>query len=115
LKNPDVALAGEALDQAEKLVSTNAADKPYVMSIRAVWLFASGKQSAGMMLATQALASAQSPMDTNRIQLLLRTMEAHLAAAKTSQSSTNQTKAVRTPDYAPITNTNQDKNPAGKP
>jgi hypothetical protein len=120
LKNPDVALAGEALDQAEKLVSTNAADKSYVMSIRAVWLFASGKQSAGMMLATQALASAQSPMDTNRIQILLRTMEAHLAAAKTNQVNTNQIKAVRTSDHVPVantnqSNTNQSKGPAGKP
>ena len=112
LANRDFVLAGEALDQAEKLSVTN---KAPVMIIRAVWLFTSGKQDAGMILATQAINSAQSPMDKNRIQLLLRTMEAHLAAAKTSQSNTNQTKAVRTPDYAPVTNTNQDKNPAGKP
>ena len=40
----DFALAGQALDQAEELEVTN---KARVMIIRAVWLFASGKQDAG--------------------------------------------------------------------
>jgi hypothetical protein len=107
LKNRDLALAGEALDQAEKLSATNAAGKSYVMSVRAVWLFASGKQRAGMMLATQALASAQSPTDTNRIQVLLKTMEAHLAAAKTNQVSTNQIHGGQKSEPAPVANTNE--------
>ena len=118
LKNRNFALAGEALDQAEKLESTN---KSYVMSIRAVWLFTSGKHDAGMMLATQALASAQSSLDTNRIQLLLKTMETHLEAAKTNQSNTNQVHAVPTPGHVSAANTNQTpatqegKDSAGKP
>jgi hypothetical protein len=72
LPKRDFALAGEALDQAEKLESTN---KASVEIIRAVWLFESGKHDAALTLATQALASAQSPMVKNNIQLLLRTME----------------------------------------
>jgi AhpC/TSA family len=112
LASRDIALAGEALDQAEKLSVTN---KAPVMIIRAVWLFASGKQDAGMILATQAINSAQSPMDKNRIQLLLRTMEAHLAATKTNQGNTNQINAAHSSDQVPVANTNQSKGPAGKP
>ncbi len=117
LPNRDFGLAGEALDQAEKLASTN---KALVMGIRAVWLFESGKRDAGMTLATQALTSAQSPMIKNNIQLLLRTMEAHLAAAKTNQVNTNQSNTARTSEHAPVantnqSNTNQSKGPAGKP
>ena len=112
LANRDFALAGEALDQAEKLSVTN---KAPVTIIRAVWLFTSGKQDAGMILATQAINSAQSPMDKNRIQLLLRTMEAHLAAAKTNQVNTNQISVVHTSDHVPVANTNQSMGPAGKP
>jgi AhpC/TSA family len=117
LANRDFALAGEALDQAEKLSVTN---KAPVTIIRAVWLFTSGKQDAGMILATQAINSAQSPMDKNRIQLLLRTMEAHLAAAKTNQGNTNQINAAHSSDQVPVantnqSNTNQSKGPAGKP
>jgi len=87
LPHRDFTLAGEALGQAEKIASTN--DLPTVMSIRAVWLFASGKPDQGLPLATQALASAQSPADQNRIKLLLHTMEAQLAAAKAKASNTN--------------------------
>jgi hypothetical protein len=112
LANRDFALAGEALDQAEKLSVTN---KAPVMIIRAAWLFASGKPDAGMILATQSLASAQSPVVKTRIQLLLRTMEAHLAAAKTNQGNTNQINAAHSSDQVPVANTNQSKDPAGKP
>ena len=112
LANRDFALAGEPLDQAEKLESTN---KSSVMIIRAVWLFESGKRDAGMTLATQSLASAQSPLVKTNIQILLRTMEAHLAAAKTNQVNTNQIKAVRTSDHVPVANTNQSKGAVGKP
>lgn len=117
LADRDIALAGEALGQAEKLSVTN---KAPVMIIRAVWLFASGKQDAGMILATQSLASAQSPVVKTRIQLLLRTMEAHLAAAKTKQGNTNQINAAHSSDQVPVantnqSNTNQSKGPVGKP
>jgi hypothetical protein len=112
LAHRDFALAGEALDQAEKLAVTN---KVPVMTIRAVCLFESGKRSEGMALATQALASAQSPQAKAKVQMFLQVMEARLAAAQTNQVSTNQINAVRTSDHVPVVNTNQIKGPAGKP
>ena len=121
LKNRDFALAGAALDQAEKLdsagtESTNKSyDKSYVMSMRAVWLFTSGQHDAGLMLATQALALAQSPMDTNRIQVLLKTMEAHLTPPKSNPGNTNKIEAVPVPDHNPAANTNQDSGSTVKP
>jgi hypothetical protein len=82
LAHRDFALAGEALDQAEKLSITN---KAPVMTIRAVWLFESGKRSEGMALAAQALASAQSPQAKAKVQMFLQVMETRLAAAQTNQ------------------------------
>jgi peroxiredoxin len=72
LAKRDFVLAGEALDQAEKLASTNSSR---VMITRAIMLFESGKQDEGLARATQALASAQSPMEKNNVQSLIRTME----------------------------------------
>ena len=112
LGNRDFALAGEALDQAEKLSATNRAP---VMIIRSAWLFESGKRDEGMVLATQALTSAQSPMVKTNIQLFLRTMEARLVAAKTNQGNTNQINAVHASDHVPVANTNQIKGAVGKP
>jgi hypothetical protein len=72
LAKRDFVLAGEALDQAEKLAPTNSSR---VMITRAIMLFESGKQDEGLARATQALASAQSPMEKNNVQSLIRTME----------------------------------------
>jgi hypothetical protein len=72
LPKRDFALAGEAMDQAEKLAPTNAVP---VGITRAILLFESGKQNEGMARATQALALAQSPMDKANIQAVLRVME----------------------------------------
>jgi peroxiredoxin len=84
LAKRDFALANEALNQAEQVAPTNTAT---VMITRAVWLFESGKPDAGLILAKQALASAPNPRVKTDIQLLLHTMETHLAAAKTNQSN----------------------------
>src|SRR5208282_3651692 len=73
LAKRDFVLASEAMDQAEKLATaTNAAR---VMITRAVLIFESGKQDEGLARATQALASAQSPIDKTNIQSFIRTME----------------------------------------
>jgi thiol-disulfide isomerase/thioredoxin len=117
LAHRDFALAGEALDQAEKLAVTN---KVPVMTIRAVCLFESGKRSEGLALATQALASAQSPQAKAKVQMFLQVMEARLAAAQTNQSNTNQVKAVPAAEPVSGVNTNQSnaiqgKGSAGKP
>jgi len=68
----DFALAGEALDLADKLATSNTVP---VGITRAVVLFESGKRDEGLALATQVLASAQSPMVKTNIQALLRNME----------------------------------------
>jgi alkyl hydroperoxide reductase subunit AhpC len=72
LATRDFALAGEALDQAEKLAPTNTVS---VGITRAILLFESGKRDEGLARATQALASAQSPMDKTNVQSVLRAME----------------------------------------
>jgi hypothetical protein len=84
----DFALAGRALGQAEKLATTT--NMAPVMIARAVWLFESGKRDQGLTLATQAIASAQSPMDKTNALLCLHTMEIRLAAANTNQTPATQ-------------------------
>ena len=99
------ALASQALDLAEKLPTTNTAR---VMVTRAVVLFESGKRNDGLSLATQALASAQSPEDKSKIESCLHTMQSRMEeikARKAGQSGTNILKAARSSG----TNANQDK------
>jgi alkyl hydroperoxide reductase subunit AhpC len=72
LATRNFALAGEAMDQAEKLAPTNTAS---VGITHAIVLFESGKRDEGLARATQALASAQSPMDKTNVQSVLRAME----------------------------------------
>jgi peroxiredoxin len=79
LAKRDFVLAGEALDQAQKLATTNTSR---VMITRAILLFESGKQDEGLAQATQALASAQSPMGKTNVQSVLRTMEKRKNAAE---------------------------------
>jgi cytochrome c-type biogenesis protein CcmH/NrfG len=72
LATRDFALAGEALDQAEKLAPTNSMT---VGITRAIVLFESGKQNEGLALATQVLAYTQSPTDKTNVQSVIRIME----------------------------------------
>jgi hypothetical protein len=80
----DFALAGQALDQAEKLAPTNAV----VGVSRAIWLFESGKQSEGLARATQALAWAESPLQATNIQVTINRMQQRRAAGASKQSNT---------------------------
>jgi hypothetical protein len=73
----DFVLANEALDQAEKLSINSPTNITEVRIARAIVLFGSGKQDEGLALATQTLASAQSPIEKTNIQSLIRTMEKH--------------------------------------
>lgn len=75
LANRDFVLANEALDQAEKLSINSPTNITEVRIARAIVLFGSGKQDEGLALATQTLASAQSPIEKTNIQSLIRTME----------------------------------------
>jgi alkyl hydroperoxide reductase subunit AhpC len=72
LAKRDFALAGEAMDQAEKLAPTNT--EPVGIT-RAILLFESGKRDEGLARATQALASARSPLEKTNIQAIINTME----------------------------------------
>jgi len=78
----DVTLAGEALDQAEKLAPTNATR---VATTRAVWLFETGKKEEGLARARQAVASAADKREKANAEDYLRTMEARMKAATTNQ------------------------------
>lgn len=109
LAHRDLGLAGQALDEAEQLPTTN---KLEVMTVRAVWLFESGKHDAGLALLKQTLATAHSPQAKANVQLFLDTMEAHLAAQNSRQTNTA---TVAVPD-SPAANTNDDgqgKSPSG--
>ena len=75
LANRDFVLANEALDQAEKLSINSPTNITEVRIARAIVLFESGKRDEGLALATQTLASAQSPMEKTNVQSLIRTME----------------------------------------
>lgn len=82
IERRDVALASEALDQAEKLSPTNTSR---VTLIRAILLFQTGKEEEGLTLAKKALESASTNDDKEEAQSNLRAMEAHLAASRTNQ------------------------------
>jgi hypothetical protein len=88
LPNRNFALASQALDQAEHAATTNNRAKP--MIYRAVWLFASGKQDEGMILATQALAATSTSLGSNTVKTLIHTMQLQRnAAAQNATAITN--------------------------
>ena len=108
----DFPLAGRALDEAERLAPTNSA---HVMINRSVWLFERGKLDQGLLLATQALASARSPEERSSVQALLDTMNARLAVVKLVQSRTNQLNDVRAPSPVSGADTNNSGSPSKTP
>jgi hypothetical protein len=116
LHQRDFALAGRALDQAQKLAPTNSAR---VMIYRAIWLFQGGRMDAGLLLATQALASASSPEEKSNVQSLLGTMAARAEVIKeeqikkAQQSKTNEVNAARAP--APVDATTNKTDPTAPP
>jgi alkyl hydroperoxide reductase subunit AhpC len=92
LAKRDFALAGEALDQAEKLAPTNTAS---VMIARAIWFFESGKHDAGLALAKQSLAFAQNDEQKNNIETCIHSMQERQSAAPAPANPANP--------YAPST------------
>lgn len=91
LQKRDFALAGQALDQAEKLASTNSVG---VEVARAIWLFESGKQEQGLLRATQALAGAESPMQASNIQVVINRMHERQAAGISNQNGARRPAAA---------------------
>jgi len=116
----DFELAGEAMDQAEKLATTN---KSQVLISRAILLFESGKHDEGLDRARQAMAAAENPVDKTNIASFLRVMETRLAELKSEQSNTNQSHAAQRRGQVSGVHTNQgnpsqsnqSQDPAGKP
>lgn len=90
----DLALAQVALDQAAKLAPTNSSR---IAIYRALVLFEGGKRDQGLMLATQALASAESPVEKNAVQSIMSTMEARQAAFNALSSGTNHLNGAKSP------------------
>jgi hypothetical protein len=92
----DLAVATAALDQAEKLGSTNAT---HVATTRAILLFETGKKDEALVLARKALAAAQGAKEKTNAELFLRTMEARMQPATTNRiksAATNQMAMVTT-------------------
>ena len=99
----DIVLATAALDQAEKLSTTNATR---VTETRAILLFETGKKEEALALARKTLAAAQGEKEKAKAELLIRTMEARLPAARTNQAMKLRVGAEKT---------NQTNQPAAKP
>jgi hypothetical protein len=99
----DIVVATAALDQAEKLGTTNATQ---VSETRAILLFETGKKEEALALARKTLAAAQGEKEKAKAELLIRTMEARLPAAKTNQTVEPRPEAAKT---------NPTNKPAAKP
>jgi hypothetical protein len=93
--NRDAALATTALNRSEQLTTTNATD---IAVTRAMLLFQTGDQEAGLLQAKDALEFAKSQNAKDEVQACIRAMELRIAMAKTNQvaavTGTNQVKAA---------------------
>jgi hypothetical protein len=74
----DLALAGEALDQAEKVGPTNAVQ---LVAARGAFLFEKGKQDEAIAMVKQAIVEATDPKEKAGLEPYLRAMEARKAKA----------------------------------
>jgi hypothetical protein len=82
--NRDLALAGEALDRAEKLAPAKSVQ---MVLTRGVVLFESGKQTEGLALAKQALDLAKSKNEKEFVNMNLRVMEKRKSAEDKRKSA----------------------------
>jgi hypothetical protein len=78
----DLALANEALDRAEQLSTTNAAD---IAVYRSILIFQAGKHEDGLAHAKQALAIAKTDAEKSEVDNCIKLMEARVAADKTNR------------------------------
>ena len=91
IEKRDVAVATSALDRAAQLATTNAAD---IAVDRAILLFQTGEQEAGLSLARKAMAVAQSDDDKGEVRACIRAMEARIAAEKSSRTNNASTNSA---------------------
>ena len=123
LATRDFALAGEALDDAEKLAGNSSTNQMQVQLTRAYVLFESGKPDEGLAKAKQLLASAQNPLEQTNLQMVVRQMEAKLSGAKSHPNNAGQPGAAHSASPVPAAKPNQGnasdpgpvKNSAGNP
>ena len=92
LRRRDIVLATTALDQAEKLGTTNATQ---VSETRAILLFETGRKEEALALARKTLAAAQGEKEKTKAELLVRTIEARLPAAKTNRTAEAHVEAAK--------------------
>lgn len=85
----DAALANAALDRAEQLGATNTTD---IAVDRAILLFQTGQQEAGLAKARQALAQAGTDDEKKEALVCIHAMEERLTAAMTNQTTAPQGK-----------------------
>ncbi len=97
LATRDFELANAALDRAEKLAPTNMTP---VLLGRAIVLYESGQHEAGLTEATQALASAQSPLERTNILTCIQTMKTRLAKSKSPSGDAGKSEAAPGPAAA---------------
>jgi hypothetical protein len=104
----DVQLANAALDRSEQLTSTNATD---IGVTRAMLLFQSGDQQAGLLQARDTLKFAQGQAAKDEAQACIDAMEVRMAALQTNHiASPNGTNQAVAPPAA-----GQTSSLAGKP
>ena len=75
----DVALATTALDRSAQLTTTNATD---IAVTRAILVFQSGQEQAGLAKAREVLAQAKTPAERDSVQAYVKVMEARMASEK---------------------------------
>lgn len=98
-KNPrrDFALAGHALDLAEKAAQTNSLR---LLTTRAAYLMETGKPEQAIAMTKEAIAAAKDPKETTLLEAYLKRMEAR-AKSKSPKAQNSGTNAV---DSASATN-----------
>jgi len=84
IENRDSALVNAALDRAAQISTTNATD---IAVDRAILLFQTGQEAAGLDLAKKALPNAHSEADKAQLNTCIHAMEVRLAAERSIQLS----------------------------
>lgn len=84
IEKRDVALATLALDRAAQLSTTNTTD---IAVDRALLLFQTGQQAAGLARAKQALTTARTDEDKSEVKSCIHAMEARLTAERTTPAN----------------------------
>ncbi|HUC83581.1 MAG TPA: redoxin domain-containing protein [Candidatus Acidoferrales bacterium] len=97
IANRDVALLNAALDRAAQISNTNATD---IAVDRAILLFQTGQEDAGLAMARKAQANAKTDDDKIEAKTCVHAMEVRMAAEKTNHASSASSPAGATTSTA---------------